>query len=187
MRVRVLLVLAMSISMSLLAVGQARPEIPNPSIDMKGFLKVAGEAAAHRETRRLTVDEFMRMAAEPGTVLLDARSKEKFDEMHVRGAVNLSFPDITVESLDRLFPDKRTRILIYCNNNFENEEIAFPRKIAVASLNISTYISLYSYGYRNVYELGPLLDVKTTKLALVSSAEDAKPSRNNERVAGNDL
>ncbi len=172
MKVRMFLVFAMSISLSFSAVGQAKSEILNPSIDIKGFLKIAGEAAAHRETRRLTLDEFMKMAAESGTVVLDARSKEKFDEMHISGAVNLSFPDITVESLDRMFPDKNARILIYCNNNFENEESAFPRKMAVASLNISTYISLYSYGYRNVYELGPLLDVKTTKIVLVGDGKE---------------
>ncbi len=51
---------------------------------------------------------------------------------------------------------------------------AFPAKIAPASLNLSTYISLYTYGYRNVYELGPLLDAKTTKLKLVASAPPAK-------------
>jgi hypothetical protein len=108
------------------------------------------------------------MSSEPGTVILDARSKQKFDELHIRGAINLSFPDIAVESLKRTFPDKNTRILIYCNNNFQGEEKAFPTKIAVASLNLSTYIALYSYGYMNVYELGPLIDVKTSKLELVS-------------------
>ena len=38
------------------------------------------------------------------------------------------------------------------------------RKAAPASLNISTYIALATYGYTNIYELGPLLDVATTKL-----------------------
>jgi hypothetical protein len=151
------------------AEAQKAKEIPNPAIDMKGFLKLAGEAAEHREKRRLTEDEFVAMATESGVVILDARSKQKFDELHIAGAVNLSFPDITVDSLAALFPDKNQRILIYCNNNFVNEEQAFPRKIATASLNLSTYISLYTYGYRNVYELGPLLDVKTTKLELVKS------------------
>ena len=37
-------------------------------------------------------------------------------------------------------------------------------KVATASLNLSTYTSLKSYGYDNIYELGPLLDVNTTKL-----------------------
>jgi hypothetical protein len=68
-----------------------------------------------------------------------------------------------------MFPDKNQRILIYCNNNFVGAEKAFPTKAPVASLNISTYISLYSYGYRNVYELGPLLDIKTSKLEFVSA------------------
>jgi phage shock protein E len=41
-------------------------------------------------------------------------------------------------------------------------------KIARASLNLSTYIALYSYGYRNVYELAPLIDLKASKLPFVS-------------------
>jgi phage shock protein E len=149
--------------------GQRAADIPNPAIDMPGYLRIAGEAAKHRETRRLTEDEFIRMSREQGTVILDARSTEKYNEMHVKGAVNLSFPDITIESLARLFPDKNSRILIYCNNNFENAVEPFPTKMATASLNLSTYISLYTYGYQNVYELGPLVDIKKTRLDMVSS------------------
>jgi rhodanese-like protein len=142
----------------------AKTEIKNPAIDMKGYLAVAAEAAQHRESRRLTEDEFIRMSREPGTIILDARSREKYNELHIKGAINLSFPDITVDSLNSTLPDKNGRILIYCNNNFVGAQEAFPTKMATASLNLSTYISLYSYGYRNIYELGPLLDVKTSKL-----------------------
>jgi phage shock protein E len=148
---------------------QGKAGIPNPSIDMEGYLRVSAEAAAHRESRRLTEEDFIRMSQEPGTVILDARSREKYNELHIKGAINLSFPDITVASLESTLPDKNTRILIYCNNNFVGAQAAFPTKIAVASLNLSTYIALYSYGYRNVYELGPLLDIKTSKLDLISS------------------
>lgn len=151
---------------------QKAEEIPNPAIDMDGFLVMAGEAAKHRSTRRLSEDQFIAMSKEKNVVILDARSREKFEELHIKGAVNLSFPDITVDSLAKLFPDKDTKILIYCNNNFENEPSAFPTKVAPASLNLSTYVSLYTYGYRNVYELGPLLDAKNTKLELVSSKAD---------------
>ena len=104
------------------------------------------------------------MSREPGTVVLDARSRDKYDELHVNGAINLPFPDIAIESLKATIPDKDTRILIYCNNNFANAEGAFPAKIARASLNLSTYIALYSYGYRNVYELGPLVELRQSKL-----------------------
>ena len=73
------------------------------------------------------------MSREPGTVILDARSRRKFDELHVKGAVNLSFPDIAVDSLAKTIPDKGTRILIYCNNNFVNAEGPFPSKMPSAS------------------------------------------------------
>ena len=141
----------------------------NPAIDMDGYLRVSREAAAHRETRRVSEQDFIRMSREPGTVILDARSKEKFDELHVKGAINLSFPDLAVESLKALIPDRSTRILIYCNNNFENALGPFPSKLPSASLNLSTYIALYNYGYRNVYELAPLIDIRTSRLAFESS------------------
>src|SRR5262245_18034100 len=155
--------LALVLGLSCLAPVAAAQSV-NPAIDMAGFLKVSQEAAQQRESRRVSEEEFLRMSREPGTIVLDARSREKFDELHVKGAVNLSFPDIAVDSLAKTIPDKATRILIYCNNNFANAEGPFPTKIPRASLNLSTYIALYSYGYRNVYELGPLVDLKDSKL-----------------------
>ena len=82
------------------------------------------------------------------------------------------FTDITVESLATLLPDRNTRILIYCNNNFSRAQRPFPSKMARASLNLSTFIALYTYGYRNVYELGPLVDIQQTILPLESFAQD---------------
>jgi hypothetical protein len=154
--------------LSVTAIAQKAP-ITNPAIDMAGYLKLASEAAVHRESHRLTEDEFILLSQRPGVIILDARSKEKFDELHMKNAVNLSFPDITIESLDRILPDKNATILIYCNNNFTNAPQPFPTKMPRASLNISTYISLYTYGYRNVYELGPLLDIKATKIEFESN------------------
>lgn len=147
---------------------------PNPAIDMRGYLKVSQSAAQHREKHRVTEEEFIRMSQEKGTIILDARSKEKFDLLHIKGAINLSFPDIDVESLAKTLPDKNVRILIYCNNNFDARAskqvaVAFPTKRPTASLNLSTYIALYNYGYHNVYELAPLVDVKKTKLELEST------------------
>jgi hypothetical protein len=69
---------------------------------------------------------------------------EKYDELHIKGAVNLSFPDITVASLDQLLPDKNVKILIYCNNNFKNAEQPFPAKMATASAqHLNLYFPLY--------------------------------------------
>ena len=146
-----------------------RADIANPAIDMESHLRLSAEAARQRQTRRLSEDEFLRMSREPGTVVLDARSTEKYDELHVRGAVHLGFPDITADALRRVLPSRDTRVLIYCNNNFSNAESAFALKAPPASLNLSTYVTLYIYGYRNVYELGPRIDLKTSRLEFESA------------------
>jgi phage shock protein E len=168
MKQRFALAMILVLSAAFIASGQRAVDIPNPSIDMKAFLKLSRAAAKHRESRRLTEEEFIRASKEPDVIILDARSERRYNELHIRGAINLSFPDITVDSLAKLLPNKDAKILIYCNNNFLNAD-PFPTKAPAASLNLSTYVSLYTYGYRNVYELGPLLDVKTTRLELVSS------------------
>ena len=165
---RALLAVILPLCLISAASGQSEPG-RNPSIDMPGYLDVSREAAAHRQTRRVSEEDFMRMSREPGTVVLDARSRARYDELHVKGAVNLSFPDIAVDSLNKLFPDRNTRILIYCNNNFAGAEGPFPTKLPSASLNLATYIALYNYGYRNVYELGPLIDIKSSRLRFETS------------------
>jgi hypothetical protein len=147
----------------------ARATSGNPAIDMDGFLRVSAEAARHRNSRRISEAEFIRMSREPGVVILDARSREKFDELHIKGAINLSFPDIAVATLAKTIPDRSTLILIYCNNNFRGAEQPFPTKIPVASLNLSTYVALYSYGYPNVYELAPQLDIASSRLTFEST------------------
>jgi hypothetical protein len=145
---------------------RADPLPPNPMIDYAAFLANAGEVDRLRSERRISEDEFIEMSKDSQTIILDARSDDKYHLLHVRGARHLSLPDFTDGDLARVIPGKDTRILIYCNNNFANEPVAFPGKAPAASLNIYTFNALYSYGYRNVYELGPLIDIRTTKLPL---------------------
>ena len=139
-------------------------EIPNPLIDYGAFRSGVERVGAVRESHRVTEQEFVRMSRDESTVILDARSAEKFELLHVRGAKNLSLPDMTEEELAKVIPSKSTRILIYCNNNFANEPQAFPAKNLSASLNVYTMNVLFAYGYTNVYELGPLIDIDKTIL-----------------------
>ena len=44
-----------------------------------------------------------------------------------------------------------------------------PAKAISSALNVSTFVSLHAYGYRNIYELGPAVDVKATRLAFGGS------------------
>ena len=55
--------------------------------------------------------------------------------------------------------------------------MAFPRKIEEAALNIPTFIALYSYGYRNVYELGGLFRVDDPRLEFDGSRDGSSEDR----------
>jgi hypothetical protein len=56
-------------------------------------------------------------------------------------------------------------VLIYCNNNFRDLPESMPVKAMASALNLSTFVALHSYGYRNVYELAPVVDPANTRLA----------------------
>ena len=141
----------------------------NALIDDAGFFRDVLEAQRLRATRRVTEAEFIRMASEPGTVVLDVRSSQFYAMRHVAGAVNLSFTEFTKDALARVIPTRNTRVLIYCNNNFVGAPESMATKAPSAALNLSTYTSLVSYGYRNVVELGPEIHVARAKLVFAGS------------------
>jgi phage shock protein E len=142
----------------------AAEQIPNPLIDYPGFKTIVSDSAIERESRRLTEERFMEAMSAKDVIILDARSPAKYALRHIKGAINLPFTDFTAETLAQVIPSKTTTVLIYCNNNFEGSESAFPAKAPAASLNLSTYTSLRAYGYTNIFELGPLLDVRKTAI-----------------------
>jgi len=96
---------------------------------------------------------------EPGTIILDTRSKAAYEARHIKGAVHLNFSEFTEEKLKKVIPSKDTKVLIYCNNNFIGDPMWMARKAAPLALNIPTFINLYGYGYKNIFELGNLLVV----------------------------
>jgi hypothetical protein len=145
---------------------QSRPPYtaPNRNIDYNAFLTNAVLVNQLRRDHRVSEQDFIEMSREPDTIVLDARSDSKYELLHVKGATHLSLPDFTAQELAKVIPTRDTRVLIYCNNNFENEPLAFATKARPASLNLYTFNSLYTYGYTNVYELGPLIDITNSKL-----------------------
>jgi hypothetical protein len=161
------------------SIAQAEPD--NALIDYDGFARNVSEVRALREARRVPEAEFIRMASEPGTVVLDARSERLYRLRHVKGAVNLSFPEFTGETLARAIPTKAARVLIYCNNNFYGAPSSMPTKVISSALNVSTFVSLYAYGYRNVYELGPAVDIGASKLTFEGEEMDPGSSPQQRR------
>jgi hypothetical protein len=163
MRIRKTAVIAV-LALGCITIRAEENVIPNRLIDYDRFLESAQEVGKVRKQRRVTEEQFIKMSQEPGTIVFDARSDEKYRLLHIKGATHLSLPDVTAAELAKVISEKTARILIYCNNNFDNEPAAFPAKATDASLNIFTFNTLYSYGYKNIYELGPVIDANHTKL-----------------------
>jgi phage shock protein E len=142
----------------------------NDQIDYQGFQHLTQEVHAYRATRLVTLAQFQAMAREPNTIILDARSADAYRQGHIDGAINLSLTDFTAPALAAAIKSPNTRILIYCNNNFENNIAPVVLKSAPLSLNIQTFINLYGYGYKNVYELGDIVNFNDPKVRWVRSA-----------------
>src|SRR5690606_18882574 len=90
-------------------------------VSYEDFKHLVIEAEQHRKERLIDFDQFLKMSKEPNTIILDPRSPIRFDNMHLKGAKNLSFTMFMQETLAAIIPDSETRILIYCDNNFEGQ------------------------------------------------------------------
>lgn len=154
------------------AVAQEKPQpVANSSaqINYSGFRNLTGEVERYRADRLVTLADFQRMAREPNTLILDARSADAYARGHIDGAINLPFTDFADQSLREALRDPNVRILIYCNNNFSNNAQPVILKRVELALNIQTFINLYGYGYRNVYELGDVVDFNDPAVGWVRS------------------
>lgn len=151
-----------------------RSKDPPARVDYQGFADLTDEAGAYRSQRLVPIEEFMKLAREQNTIILDARSESAFARKHIKGAININFSDFSYERLAREIPDKNTRILIYCNNNIDADTRNFPTKSVDLALNIPTFINLYGYGYRNIYELSTLLAADDPRLIFEGS--DVEPA-----------
>jgi rhodanese-related sulfurtransferase len=140
------------------------PPPVNPQIDYQGFQRLAARVSPERAKRRVTLARFQDMASSRKAVILDARSADAFAQGHIAGAINLPLTDFTAPALAAALPDRDRPVLIYCNNNFSNDRPPVMLKAAAVSLNIQTYINLFAYGYRNVYELGETVDFDDPKV-----------------------
>lgn len=170
------------VSTSVFSQNDSDQEAKKAFVSYDDFEALVKEVKAHREQRLLSVDEFAKMMNNKDVVVLDTRSQAMYDEKHIKGAVHLTFADFTQENLAKVIPSFDTKVLIYCNNNIADDSEFFATKAVMPSvaksqnikqitlaLNIPTYINLYGYGYRNVYELADLISAFDGKIEFVSS------------------
>ena len=169
---------------------------PNAKVSFDDFKGLVAEVETHRAIRLIDLNTFLKMSKEEGVIIFDSRSDFRFDRIHLKGAKHLAFTDFTQDNLKKVIPTFETKILIYCNNNFDGNQTDFASKVAVPrpksdkaaatqfaaqtkplmmALNIPTYINLYGYGYHNVYELHELVKVNDPRIAFEGTIVEQKP------------
>jgi hypothetical protein len=168
---------------------------PKAKVSFEDFKQLVAEVETHRASRLIDLNTFLKMSKDPGVIILDTRSTFRFDRIHVLGAKHLSFTDFTQENLGQVIPSFETKVLIYCNNNFDGNPKDFATKVALPrarpsgsiknqlasqakpimlALNIPTYINLYGYGYHNVYELNEWVNVNDPRIRFEGSIVERK-------------
>ena len=188
MRLTVIAALTTVLLAGVVMAGPGPGSYPTAKVSFEDFRGLVTEVEEHRAARLIDLDEFLEMSKDPDTVILDTRSAFRFGRIQVKGAKHLNFSDFTQANLAATIPSFDTRVLIYCNNNFEGNETDFASKIALPggpgaagrqfasqekplmmALNVPTYINLYGYGYRNVYELHELVNVDDPRIEFEGS------------------
>ena len=159
---------------------QKETKLPPSKVDFDVFETLTKEVKEYRKNRLVSLATFLSYAKEKNTIMLDTRSTEMYNRKHVKGAIHLDFSDFTEANLRSLIPSADTRILIYCNNNFSDDRFRFatksiapkisgPTKEITLALNIPTFINLYGYGFKNVYELADLVSVRDPSIQFEGS------------------
>lgn len=166
--------------------GFSQTVFPPANVSFDDYLNLVNEVNAHRKSRLISLNEFLKQSKTTGVVILDTRSDSMYLSKHIKGAIHLNFSDFTQQNLAKLIPNNQTKILIYCNNNFNNDQINFADKAFIPAkldkvnksitlaLNIPTYINLYGYGYKNVFELSELVSVFDSRVVFEGTSVSKK-------------
>ncbi len=225
---------------------QPSPFLRSELVSFSDYAYLAEDVKEIRKNRLVNLKTFNTYAAQPNTVILDTRSDEMYNAKHIKGAIHLNFSDFNEANLRKLIPDRTTRILIYCNNNFMQdiqlsmEDAYFPSKISrsdvyfelpdsmllpnpeiqqfeinpntrsrsgyrsepvennkpvqparttpeirqyTLALNIPTFITLFGYGYNNVYELGELINTSDPNILFEGTSVPTDENKLKEQLA----
>ena len=95
------------------------------------------------EYKHLTQDEAQKMiSSNPSAIILDVRTQDEYEKKHIPNALLVPIDDLKNGDFSKL-PDKNATILTYCWTGRRAQDSA---------------AILADHGYKNVYELGGLVD-----------------------------
>lgn len=74
-------------------------------------------------------------------ILIDVRTIEEYENVHIEGAINIPFDNINEESIGMVTDSKIDNIIVYCQSGNRSKEAS---------------IKIIELGYTNVYDLGSI-------------------------------
>ena len=101
-----------------------------------GFLKLVNAARPH--VKEITVEQAReRLAQNPKAVLMDVREDHEWEKQRAAQAVHLG-KGIFERDLEKMFPDPKTEILMYCGGGYRS---------------VLTADAAQQMGYQNVFSI----------------------------------
>ena len=136
--------------LALLLAGCAAPKTdPGPAeteaeteTEAKTETEADTEAEATADYHRITAEEAYEMMVSQEVVVVDVRTREKYDGGHIENAVLVPNESIGSEMPEAL-PDKESTLLIYCRSGRRSKDAAQ---------------KLLALGYQSVYDFGGVID-----------------------------
>ena len=119
-------------------------KVYNINVDKKGKITMEENQIIKLTYKSVSMDEGLKMMAEScDYILLDVRRPDEFASGHIPGAVLFTNELMTLEDAEKLLPNKKQRIYVYCRSGRRSKEASQ---------------KLFDYGYTNVIEIGGILD-----------------------------
>jgi len=90
-------------------------------------------------------------------ILLDSREPKEYKISHIKGAICVGYDNFNIDSIQKLYPNKGKKIVVYCSLGIRSETIGEKLK---------------EVGYTNVYNLyGGIFEWKNKNFIVVDSQE----------------
>lgn len=114
----------------------------------------------------LSLDAFKAMTKDPAVVIADLRSEAEYRRSHIKNAVHFG-PDIRLETLQAIAPDKNTTIVFYCANS-----VMLSRRVSQTFIALPQALYL---GYPNAYILENVRDEKAFSDLMIPVPQQEPP------------
>lgn len=112
-----------------------------PEIDPERFKSLLPEESEHE----LDLDGYLDLQKSGAFTVLDVRSKESFEQRHIKNSINIPLTDLTEHTLAEKIPNRSVPVIIVCDYSFA--------PVRMIAMTMQAYPVLKASGYHEIYRL----------------------------------